>query len=300
MAMNLPDPVCVVDNLITQGVNLLVSRPKVGKSWADMEASLAVASESGTVLGGKDVLHGAVLLLALEDNPRRLRERYRKLLGTGKIPDRLTIWTQSKRLGDGVLDDIAQWIEGATGPRLVVIDTFARIRDLDHGGGNPYLRDYADMGRIKAIADRYEVAFWVNHHERKMPADDWLDGVSGTAGLSAAADNILLLRRPRHDCDGSLHVTGRDVREAELGIRFDFDACRWSLTGGPPVVKLSRKRLEVLNLMANMGKPLTPKEIADLNEWDENTTKVLCHRMRKADQLKSNGNGAYVIPMPDR
>ena len=67
------------------------------------------------------------------------------------------------------------------------------------------------------------------HHTRKMHSDDWLDQVSGTNGLTGAADYILMLQRERKSDEAVLHVTGRDIREG--GYALTFDDGIWTLDG---------------------------------------------------------------------
>src|SRR5262249_23042571 len=79
----------VVPGVIVEGLTLLASKPKKGKSWLMMHAAIAVAT-GGTTLGGIECEEGDVLYCALEDNPRRLQSRATKLLGISKEwPERL-------------------------------------------------------------------------------------------------------------------------------------------------------------------------------------------------------------------
>lgn len=51
--------------------------------------------------------------------------------------------------------------------------------------------------------------------------------MSGTHGLAAAADAIVVLRRARASADGLLQITGRDLPEAEWALRFDATRGSW-------------------------------------------------------------------------
>jgi RecA-family ATPase len=65
-----------------------------------------------------------------------------------------------------------------------------------------YEADYAAVGRAKRVADTYAVSIVLVHHVRKAAAEDFLATVSGTNGLAAAADAVLVLERPRAQADG--------------------------------------------------------------------------------------------------
>ena len=46
-----------------------------------------------------------------------------------------------------------------------------------------------------------------------------------------AADSILILKRGRGKVDGTLSITGRDVEEQELALKFHPDEGAWELMG---------------------------------------------------------------------
>src|SRR5437868_2466692 len=71
----------VLPGLIPEGASLLVSRPKLGKSWLVLDLCLAVAGSRFT-LGTLKPEQGDVLYLALEDGERRLQRRMSRLLPT--------------------------------------------------------------------------------------------------------------------------------------------------------------------------------------------------------------------------
>ncbi|MGN9837470.1 hypothetical protein ACTMTI_05025 [Nonomuraea sp. H19] len=89
-------------------------------------------------------------------------------------------------------------------------------------------------GYAKRLADTFRVAVVLVHHVRKMGSDDFLEQVSGTNGLAGAADSTLVLRRARGTADGVLHITGRDVEEAEPALSCQADTGTWHLLDGPP------------------------------------------------------------------
>ncbi len=66
---------------------------------------------------------------------------------------------------------------------------------------------------------------------RKLPSDDWVDGISGTLGIAGTADGLIGLFRKRGESDAVLKVTGRDLDEQELSMRFDTHIGAWTLLG---------------------------------------------------------------------
>jgi hypothetical protein len=83
-----------------------VSPPKLGKSWVLLQVGTAVATGVVALVPDDNPLHGDVLYLALEDNPRRLERRLTKYFGRDRRtwPSRLIIVTEWKRLDQGGLE----------------------------------------------------------------------------------------------------------------------------------------------------------------------------------------------------
>ncbi|MCI0643209.1 MAG: DUF3854 domain-containing protein [Gemmataceae bacterium] len=290
MEMDLPEPLCIIPGIIAEGLNLLVSRPKMGKSWMAFAICIAIA-RGGTVLGNVQVEQGDVLYLALEDNRRRLKNRLAKLLAGEAAPESLTLWTICPRMDEGGVEEMQKWIDAADDPKLIVVDTLAKIKKRGTKQGDRYAEDYEDVGQLKALADDNDLSIIVNHHVRKMQGDDILDEVSGTIGITGAADTILILKRERGQHDACLHVTGRDVDEREIGLKWDAQSCQWSIMGLADTLRMSAKRQMILDTLRAEG-PASPKELAAILEWEENNVKQLLFKMRKDGQVKSN-SGKY-------
>jgi DNA-binding Lrp family transcriptional regulator len=295
MAMEFPPPKWAVPGIVAEGISLLAGPPKVGKSWLSLGLGLSVAS--GTkAFDAIPVPGGPVLYLALEDTPRRLQTRMGRILGGQPAPDTLTLATACPPLPQGGDEAIAGWLDRNPDARMVVIDVFAKIRGTSPPGMSAYDADYAAITRIKRVADTYAVAIVCVHHVRKAGSDDFLTEVSGTNGLAGAADTTLVLKRPRGQADGILHVTGRDVDEAEYALDFNSDAGAWHLLDGPPDEhKLGNTRAAILRWLRTNG-PAGPKAIANGTGIPIETVKKTCQRMHADSQLTSNGARQYHAP----
>jgi hypothetical protein len=91
---------------------------------------------------------------------------------------------------------------------------------------------------LKTVADEHDGAVTVVHHNRKAASEDFVESVSGTQGITGAADTIIVIRRPRNEAQGELHVTSRDGMEGAYGVTFTDG--RWSLDGGADLREASR------------------------------------------------------------
>ena len=251
---NLPPVRFLVDGLLPQGLTLIASPPKYGKSWLVLDLCLAVAA--GKPFLGRETEKATCLYLALEDSEARLKGRILKLLDGAEVPEKLHLTTLSPTLGTGLVEELTEAARAYADLDLVVIDTFQMIRSPG-GSRDVYARDYADMSALKQFADEYGISVVLVHHLRKAGASgDPFERISGTNGIFGAADvSLVLTRDKRSDETTMLSVTGRDVDSDDLDLRFDKDSCRWSVLASAsetartqyendPVVRTIRRLLD--------------------------------------------------------
>lgn len=283
----------IVPGYLAEGCTILAGRPKVGKSWLMLDVGLAVAAGS-EVLGTKPD-EGDVLYLGLEDNERRLRSRIQKILGPfAEWPRRFGYATTWCRQHEGGLDQIRAWIESVSLPRLVVVDVLARFRTPQNGQNGQYEADYQAVQGLQAIASEKNVAIVIVHHLRKSAADaDPFDKVSGTLGLSGAADSVLILDR---DGQGTtLYGRGRDIEEIETAITFDRGRCRWQVLGAAADVRLSDERKVIIDALRASGAPMSRSEIAAATGMAPNNVDQMLWKMTRSGEITKAARGVYQL-----
>lgn len=290
MATEFPDPVYIVEGLITTGLTLVCGAPKVRKSWLALDIADAVA-EGGEALSGLAADHGSVLVLALEDPPRRLKKRLGKM-GVSASSERIRFCT-AWPTGNDAVKEIEVWAANSPNPKLVIIDVFVCIRSQT-GREVSYQDDYRSLKALQVLANKLEIAILAIHHTRKQPDDDPLAEVSGTTGLAGAADTILVLRR---DNTGSaerratLFGRGRDLEDdVELALQFDNANCRWRVLGQARAVADTAEQQEILDLLTE---PMKVKDIASLvGKSVANVSKML-GKMARAGFVSNPCYGCY-------
>ena len=269
-----PDPVWLLQDMLPEaGAYILGGKPKGGKSWLVLGAAMAFA-QGGRYLD-RDTPRRKTRYFALEDTPRRLNGRLKKL-HVGGHPDALQdldIQTSAPRLGQGLEQQIRQ--AATDGCKVVILDTLQKIRPPSGKNGNQYEADYAAIGAIKNIADEFGICILIVHHTRKMETDDPHDDLSGTNGLAGAADGALILRRVHGQPSATLHVTGRDLPDGEFGIRFDDGL--WKFAGTAAEVRATAEQSEILNALKSHGSDgATIKTICDdIGKQRRNVAKLL-------------------------
>jgi hypothetical protein len=293
LAEAFPEPRYAVAGLLPEGLAFMAGAPKLGKSWLALGLSIAVAA-GGRALGSVPVERGDVLYLALEDSPRRLQSRLRMLLDSEDAPPGLHLETVWPRLDEGGADELAAWLDERPDARLVLIDVWPRVRPRVKGS-DYFAADYDAAASLQQIATARGIPIVALYHTRKAEASDFVETVQGTFGTAAAADTIVVVKRSRGQADATLYVTGRDVEERELALRFDAAIGTWTLLGEAAEYEMPETRRELLDAVRAHG-GLTPKQAAGVTSVSYELAKKTLRRMAQDRQLEAR-NGRYT-PLP--
>jgi hypothetical protein len=150
---------------------------------------------------------------------------------------------------------------------------------------------------LQGLAIARGIAMVALYHTRKAESADFVETVTGTFGTAAAADTIIVVKRARGQADAVLHVTGRDIEERELALRFAPEAGTWALMGDAAEYTLGETRKELLDAVRAHGK-LTPKQAAELTSVNYELAKKAMQRMADDGQLRGD-RGFYRTYVPD-
>ena len=228
----------LIDGLLYPGTYLFVGAPKLGKSF--LMAQIAYHISMGVPLWEYPARKGTVLYRALEDDYRRLQERLYRMFGTD-VADSLFFSVSAGNLGNGLDEQLQEFMKQHTDTRLIIIDTLQKVREV--GGDNySYANDYEIITRLKQFADSYGICLLLVHHTRKQGSDDKFDMISGTTGLLGAADGAFLLQKEKRIGNAAtLEVSGRDQQEQKLfllrnpeTLLWDFQKAETELWREPP------------------------------------------------------------------
>jgi len=280
----------IVDGVLPEGSYLLSARPKVGKSWLALQICLAVAW--GDSLWGRQVKQGVAIYLALEENERRLQKRLGQLRVVWGTPN-LLLHTNWKRSDQGGLDDLEKLIADKR-PRLVVIDTLAKIRTPSGKSSNAYEGDYQALAPITSMANKYNCCIVIVTHNRKGKSEgDATEMVSGTLGQMGAVDGALIIDGNRGDATMKLTLVGRDIEEdGEFAIT-KLPNGGWDWLGKADEVFISNERRAIIDLLKLRG-ALKPKDISDALGKPSGTIRKLLFTMVASSQVTLVGGGCYA------
>ncbi len=289
------DPIrWIVEGYLPEGFSVLAGRQKLGKTWLAIDISLAVAC-GGVAMGAIECEQGDVLYLDMENGERRIQRRIDALYPDGRNrPDlsRLEWVTEAPPLDKGLIEALDDWRRSVRNPRLVVIDVLQRIKPAGTATRNAYENDYSIWSPLQSWATEHGIAVLGLHHTKKGGADDPLEALSGSNGLSACADTTLVLDR---DGNGiTLYVRGRDVDEKESAL--DFAAGVWTVQGDAAKVRMTSERQAILDALQDADEPMNPQEIAIAASMKRNNVDRLLGKMAKATEIRKVARGRYIHP----
>lgn len=223
----LPEPRKWCDPWAVEGVNLIASRPKLGKTT--MLRQKAAALGAGAEFLGSPCTKTASLILSLEEGPRLMRAKFKRAGFPESALAAITLFYQWPRGAEGV-ELLERYLKehpeiGHTG-----IDSLSKFREVPDHRTPAFIADYETMSRLHDMGKRLPGrSIDVVHHTRKARSDDPIDDISGTYGLTAACDSYLVLR---HHADGALLYAGGRLWDREISeYRLRRAEQRWEMLG---------------------------------------------------------------------
>ena len=216
----------IIEGLLHAGAYILAGAPKIGKSF--LVAQIAYHVSTGRKLWEYEVHQGTVLYLALEDDFQRIQSRMFRMYGVEDTSD-LHFATAAGKVGNGLDEQLANFMREHPDTKLIIIDTMQKIRETG-GEAYSYASDYEIIGKLKAFADRYGICVLTVHHTRKQPAGDAFEMISGTTGLLGCADGSLLMQKKKRTAlEATIDVVGRDQQDQILYLKKDPETQIWEL-----------------------------------------------------------------------
>ncbi len=220
--MDLPATKFVIKDLLPQGLAIIGGSPKVGKSWLMLDWCVRIAK--GEKIWNFSTMQGTTLYVSLEDTASRLQER---LLSVTDDAPNVFFTTFSFKIGEGLEEQVKNFIAEHPDTVLIVIDTFQMIRNT--GSEISYASDYNEIEIIKKLAEELKITILLVHHLRKQGDSDPFNMLSGTNGLAGGVDTMFVLdKSKRCSTNATLYCSGRDIEDREIELSFDKDSCTWN------------------------------------------------------------------------
>lgn len=215
----------IIENLLNSGTYIMAGAPKIGKSFLVAEIAFHVATGKAMWNEHYKTHQGEVLYLALEDDMQRIQSRFSRMFGE-EGSEKLNFATTSKTVDEGLVLQLAEYLDEKPDTRLIIIDTLQKIRGFSNESIS-YSRDYEVITQLKTLSDKHNICILIVHHTRKQNAEDCFDKISGTNGLMGSADGAIIMTRTRGETEGTLQITGRDQQDQIITIEQNMDSLIW-------------------------------------------------------------------------
>ncbi|MDV8079784.1 AAA family ATPase [Rhodococcus sp. IEGM 1370] len=281
----------VADKLVTEGLALVVASPKTGKSFWLLDLALSVI-QGAPAFGSIATTPGEVLYLNLEGGGgRSLQSRVKVLVDSGELQPKyeLHFETEWETMSDGGIEALDDWLTDHPACTLVVIDTLAAFKGAPTTRNqDQFAADYAPAKLLSDLAHKRRCAIAIAHHDRKAESTDFVDSISGTKGLTAAADVLIILRRNRNKPEGKMLLVAREMEGNEWDVV--FEGGRWRIVDAAELIERSDStRSRVLKALG--ADEMTAKEICDaLGDVALGTVKTTLTRLKHDGRVAHDRN----------
>ena len=242
MELDFPPPEWLIEGLLPEGLTVLSGAPKIGKSWLSLQLALAVTT-GRPIFGRAPASEKGVLLLALEDNERRLQTRITKCGITPSENFCLTIHWQ------GGIPALRQYLLDNPQIKVCIIDTLAVFLPSQGAvGRTTYDADVERMRELHDLGLETNTSLIVIHHDKQGEDPDWASKMSGSNGITGTADTLIRLSvKTRGNKQAKLEVTGRDIEDLELNLKLDETNMSWQIDKGQDDKQLTALQSKCLN-----------------------------------------------------
>jgi len=284
-----PEPIWAIPEYLPAGLTIIAGKPKIGKSWLALQIACAVSSGGRTL--GKDVEQGSALYLALEDPPRRLKDRMKKQ----RWPDNptcdfLALGDFNESIGDlknGGGLKLAQQIQQKR-YKYVCIDTLSRAIVGDQ---NEVEEMTAALTPLQEMAHSENCAVViVDHHRKSIMDQDAVTNILGSTAKGAMADCVWGLYRERGKLNANLAITGRDVVEITLAVTMDWELGCWQSDGDADEIQRGERKDEIVAFIESNG-AAGLIEIAEATDRDKSNVFRDLNELINANLIKKTGLG---------
>lgn len=280
---------------------LLAGKGKIGKSYLVLSIAIAVGT-GGRVLGHLRAEPCDVMYLCLEDGEELLQERTEQMLVNDPDTDasRIMYTDEWAPLSNGGLEDLEAHLDANPATKLVIIDTLKKVRESVSATDRRQLYDidYDSLAGLTKLAHERRIAVVVIHHTKKGEADDPIDLISGSIGLSASVDGAMVLTRKRMEQDAELMVAYRGMSERSYSLYRDQETNGWVWAGDAEQRRLSAEREAIIDVLRNQRRPMKPREVAEAMDRLHETGNIgrLMNTMLGQGQLEQTRYGQYTLP----
>jgi AAA domain len=282
--MKFEPPVWIIQDIIIEGLNLLFSPPKVGKTMTSMFMAIDYVRRNPD----KEALY-----LTLDDKDlRRFQDRALDLIQGREIDNRLWIANGANSLSMGLVKQLELWIKDHPDTGFIVIDAYVAIKPASKK--DVFKGDYNALMPLKEFGLKHHIGVLLTHHTRKQKdSSDWTNDINGSTGLLAAPDVLLSIKRDFTSDMITLLVKGREPFEGGFLLSLNDLDEEWKEIGQEENPEMDTAEDKIMQLFLDQQCIMSPKRIAELTGLPVATVKT---SLRRSNLFIRTSRGAYGIP----
>ena len=296
--------------LQSEGLVILAGRPKSMKSFMGIDLAYSVVND-GLFLNTYKCDQGDVLLLSLEDGKLSHKGRIEAMgLLNKKKPTTFTQHT-CPCLGKGFEESLELWVQKNKNPKLVIIDTFQKIKPIfarETQKANAYEVDYFYLSKLKDLAHKHKILIMYIHHLSQADRSHSWDKIMGSTGHQGVTDAMFMLEREDATNKGTFKGRGREIMD--INIDLDWNAkgdLRYTYANDTVEKVFVDTKARVLVAMRDLtleGETnIKPKDVArfldETKQKEKDLIKRTMNRMADKGELnKGDSYGTYKLKYP--
>ena len=304
MSEELPPMKWTANGILPEGFGTLAGRPKAMKSWTMLK--LCIAVQNGFKFLGHETVQGDCIYFGLEDSKRRIKSRIQMMQLTGMKMPQVLLGGDVPYIGYGFEECLENWIQSKPNPRLVVIDTLARLKPRQSkNGGTAYDQDNLLLNAIQKLAVQNNLTVLFVTHLSKASQDYSFDKIQGSVGIQGMTDFMWMLDRgDGNDKKASLIGRGRDILDFEYALKWNDSDMSYEWEGNLVEITKNENRQDIVNAMREISKEIKeirPRDVCKHYGVSANSKegRRLARTMqRMADQyelIKGSKYGTYIF-----
>ena len=306
MKTELPPMKWAVAGILPEGFICLAGRPKAMKSWTALK--LVYCVQNGLNFLDHQTVQGDAIYFGLEDSKRRIKDRVAQM-GFDKLKQpQIVLGGDVPYLSFGYEECLENWIKSKENPRLVVIDTLARIKPRQSKSGTAYDQDNLLMNGIQKLAVQNNLTVLFITHLSKSSQEYSFDKIQGSVGVQGMTDAMWMLDRGDGvNSKASLKGRGRDILDFEYALNWDGVSMSYLYEGNLDIINQNENRREITKAMEDLSKELDqirPSDVAKFYGVPSNSKdgrRMARTMQRMADQFELHRGlkyGTYTLPKP--
>jgi RecA-family ATPase len=164
-----------------------------------------------------------------------------------------TINTVSPYLNYGLEESIKEWTQQVFHPRLVIVDTLARVKQQFDRTNTAYYKYNNLLRNIQHLTGELSITIiFVSHLGKAQQEYSW-DKIQGSTGMQGMTDFMWMLDRGDNSKTASLKGRGRDIEDFEFALKWNPDTWKYENEGSLWQVMLHENRKEIVDVMKHFA-----------------------------------------------